>query len=161
MKLHLRLADPTDPSDASAIVRLSNALASEEGDHRGLFTRAALRRCVSAPQPLLRFALAECDGAPVGHAAWFDGFDTGESYRIAFVMDLYVEPAWRRQGIGRRLLRFVARQARLRARDRLCWGVLPRRRSARRFYAALGAESDYYLPLSIAAGALSRRSVDA
>lgn len=157
MKLHLRLADPTDPRDAAAIVCLSNALAAEEGDQRGLFTRAALRRCSTEPRPLLRFVLAERDGAAVGHAAWFDGFDTGENYRIAVVMDLYVAPAQRRQGIGRRLLRFVARQARLRARDRLCWGVLPRRRSARRFYAALGAESDGYLPLSIAAGALSRR----
>jgi GNAT superfamily N-acetyltransferase len=142
--------------DASAVVALVNELSREEGDRRGLFTPAAYRRATRGDPPLLRFLLAEAGGRLLGHVTWSVGFDTGENYKLAFVMDLYVRPSHRRRGIATELLRAVARRARLRARDRLCWGVLPRRKSARQFYAALGAEPDGYVPMSIPVGRLRR-----
>ncbi len=147
--------------DARAVVALVNELSREEGDRRALFTLAAYRRATRGKPPLLRFLLAEAGGCLLGHVAWSVGFDAGENYKLAFVMDLYVRPSHRRRGIATELLRAVARRARLQPQDRLCWGVLPRRRSARQFYVAMGAEPDGYLPMSIAVGRLRARSARA
>ncbi len=108
------------------------------------------------PSSAATFLLAELNGEPLGYSAYFPGYDTGESSRVAFVMDLFVLPEYRRQEVATRLLHAVARHARLRGQDRLCWGVLPHRREAKRFYTALGAELDGYIPMSLQAASIRR-----
>jgi len=144
-------------NDVDAIVALVNALSREEGDTRGLFTRRSCLRAGFGPKAPSVFLLAFAGEQPVGFACFFPGYDTGESCRIACVMDLYVVPERRREGMATRLLHAVARQAGLGPSDRLCWGLLPHRQGARQFYQALGAEQDSYIPMSVAAHALSER----
>jgi GNAT superfamily N-acetyltransferase len=131
----IRLARETD---IGTLVTFANALSVEEGDLFARFTRTSCRRAAFGMWPSLTFLLAERGGQPLGYAAYFVGYDTGENYRVAFMADLFVLPKHRRQGIAIRLLRAIADHARLRGKDRLCWGALPRRRAARRFYAAIG-----------------------
>ncbi len=150
--------------DVSTIVTFVSALSREEGDVRELFTRRSCLRAGFRPDSPTVFVLAVAAEEPVGYASFFTGFDTGENYRVAYVMDLYVMRHHRRRGVATRLLRAVARYAGLRSRDRLCWGVLTHRRVARAFYESLGAEKDGFTPMSIAVqtlrpARLTRRSM--
>lgn len=135
--------------DIATLVRFANALAAEEGDPSARFSRRSCRRAAFGTSPSASFLLAEQGGTPLGYTGYFVGYDTGENYRLAFIVDLFVLPERRREGIAIQLLRTIARHAKLRGTDRLCWGVLPRRRATKRFYVAIGGELDGYVPMSI------------
>lgn len=143
--------------DIPLLVDFANSLSAEEGDLSARFTRRSCRRAAFGEFPSLTFLLVERNGQPLGYASYFAGYDTGENYRLAFIADLFVLPKHRRQGIAVQLLLAIARCAQLRGKDRLSWGVLPRRRATKRFYAAIGAEADGYIPMSIEAADVRRR----
>jgi GNAT superfamily N-acetyltransferase len=82
--------------------------------------------------------LAERGGAPVGFALFFHNFSTFLGRPGIYIEDLYVAPAHRRQGIGRGLLSFIARQAEARGCGRLEWSVLDWNEAAISFYKKLG-----------------------
>jgi GNAT superfamily N-acetyltransferase len=55
-----------------------------------------------------------------------------------YLEDIFVEPKWRRKGLGRHLIAHLARIATERGMD-VEWSVLDWNEPAIRFYAALGA----------------------
>jgi GNAT superfamily N-acetyltransferase len=73
--------------------------------------------------------VAEADGASVGWAALIP---RGE---IGWLEDLWIEPAWIGQGLGRALFEHVAAEARRRGARRLEWEAEP---NAQGFYEHLG-----------------------
>ena len=74
--------------------------------------------------------VAESDGRPVGWAALIPRGEVG------WLEDLWVEPAWIGQGVGRALFEHVAAEARQRGARRLEWEAEP---NAQGFYEHLGA----------------------
>ncbi len=84
--------------------------------------------------------LAELDGEPIGLALYFHNFSTFLARRGTYLEDLYVKPAHRKHGVGRALLRRLARISVERGCGRFEWAVLDWNVDALRFYESLGAK---------------------
>jgi GNAT superfamily N-acetyltransferase len=114
----------------AAYERLSHLVAADA---------ATLERELFAPganvEAVIGFALAE----PVGFAVYFHNFSTFLGRRGLYLEDLFVQPAHRRRGYGRALLRHVARIAYERGCGRFEWMALDWNAPAIDFYTSLGA----------------------
>ncbi len=77
----------------------------------------------------------------VGFALFFHNFSTFLGRAGIYLEDLYVEPMYRQQGIGKALLQELARLAVARGCGRLEWWCLDWNQSSVGFYQSLGAEA--------------------
>ena len=102
-------------------------------------TEQALRDSLFGPRPHAEVLIAEVDGQPAGFALYLHNYSTFLARPGLYLEDLYVRPAFRRQGIGRQLLTRLARLAVERGCGRFEWNVLDWNEPARRFYESLGA----------------------
>ncbi len=84
--------------------------------------------------------IAEIDGAPIGFALWFHTFSTFTGQQGMYLEDLFVLPEHRGHGIGRTILRDLARRALASGCSRLEWSVLDWNKPAVDFYRAIGAK---------------------
>jgi GNAT superfamily N-acetyltransferase len=84
--------------------------------------------------------LARCQGKPAGYAIYFQTFSSFVGRRGIWLEDLYVRPAFRSKGIGRALLRAVARVGADHNCGRFEWTALDWNKRAVNFYRGLGAE---------------------
>lgn len=145
-RIIVRPADLGQSADARGLLAVLDAYAQDAvGDGRPLSaeTRAclipALRR---VPGALVLLALADGgDGggaAAVGAAVCFTGFSTFRARTLINIHDLAVLPAWRGQGIGRRLLAAVEAIARARGCCKVTLEVRADNAAARRLYDRLG-----------------------
>src|SRR5688572_13327640 len=103
-------------------------------------TESALERALFGPRPLAEAIVVEEAGELVGFALFFPYFSPYPGVAGIFMELLYVVPERRGQGLGRTLLREVARIAVERGAGRLEWGVGKTNAPAIRFYSGLGAE---------------------
>jgi len=135
-------------ADAPEILRLIRALAEyEKLTHEVVANEAALAQALFGDKPAAEVLLAEEAGRAVGFALFFQNFSTFLGKPGIYLEDLFVEPAFRGQGIGKALLAAVARTAVERRCGRLEWSVLDWNTPAIDFYTALGAQpmSDWTL----------------
>jgi GNAT superfamily N-acetyltransferase len=127
--------------DVPIILRLIKGLAEyEELGQHVTASESGLRQSLFGDKPAAEVALAFAGDEPVGFAVWFENYSTFLGRRGIYLEDIFVEPAWRRRGIGRLLLAYVAKIAVDRQCGRLDWAVLDWNEPARRFYRSLGAE---------------------
>jgi GNAT superfamily N-acetyltransferase len=131
---------PAAASDAATIAELVRELA----DYEKLLHEAKARpedflRELTAEQPVIHVLIAEWNGQPAGFALYFFNFSTFVGRPGLYLEDLFVRPALRQHGIGRGLLRALARVARERDCGRMEWAVLDWNEPALRFYQTLGA----------------------
>lgn len=103
-------------------------------------TETTLVEALFGASPAAEVLIAEVDGAPAGFALFFHNFSTFLSRRGLYLEDLYVRPAYRRNGIGRALLSALAALAVERNCGRMEWSVLDWNEDAVRFYRSLEAE---------------------
>lgn len=130
------------PADAGALLALVRELASFERLLDQVVAREEdLRRALSGDPPAAGAFLAEAAGEAVGFALYFRNFSTFLGQPGIYLEDLYVQPAWRHAGLGRRLLATLAREARESGAERLDWAVLDWNTPAIDFYERLGARS--------------------
>ncbi len=87
-----------------------------------------------------RTLIAEANGAARGYAIYFWGYDPGSATRGVYLAALFVDEHWRRRGIGRALVRGLARLASTEGGRWVFWSVLKNDRRARRFYRTLAPE---------------------
>ena len=128
-------------TDVSAVVRLAHDLAEyERAAHECHLTDDQLRAAVFGPQPALFGHVAELDGEVVGFALWFLSFSTWRGTHGIYLEDLYVRPEHRGSGLGRALLRALARECVRRGLGRLEWSVLDWNAPSIAFYKSLGAQ---------------------
>jgi GNAT superfamily N-acetyltransferase len=80
-----------------------------------------------------------------GYALHHRSYDTDRVVRAEWLSDLYVENWARNRGLGRRLVRWVARHAAADGAQALHWTVLRRNEAARRFYRRFAKEDDRLL----------------
>ena len=89
--------------------------------------------------PAAEAVIAERDGMALGFALFFHSFSTWTGRRGLYLEDLYVTPEARGHGVGKALLRYLARVAVERGCARFEWSVLDWNADAIAFYRKLGA----------------------
>ncbi len=92
------------------------------------------------PDACVEAVIAEVEGVAVGFALFFRNFSTFLSTPGIYLEDLYVQPAFRSQGIGKALIVHLAQLTVARGYGRLEWSVLTWNTPAIGFYEYLGAE---------------------
>ena len=116
---------PATRADAPVIASLVRELA----DYEKLLDEAKATpddflRELESPNPVIHVLIAEWNGEPVGFALYFFNFSTFVGRPGLYLEDLFVRPEQRSHGIGRALLRALARIATERGCGRMEWAVL-------------------------------------
>lgn len=138
---HVNLRSAT-AADVPHILRLTRALAEyEKLLHNAVGTEADFLAQMFGPVPRGYAILAEPEGhAPVGMALFYYTFNTFAGRGGIFLEDLFVEPAYRGQGIGLALMRALAKRAVTEDCNHIEWRVLNWNQPAIDFYQRLGAD---------------------
>jgi ribosomal protein S18 acetylase RimI-like enzyme len=125
--------------DAAAIRRMLDALIAHSGNPPVTPAPAEeLARHLSGPRPDIEGVIAERQGEAVGMVLFFPWLSTWRGRLNLYIQDLYVDPAERRSGLGRRLLAAAAREGKARGCKGLLLAVEVSNMDAARFYARLG-----------------------
>ena len=112
-------------ADMPLIATLIRGLAEYEGlSHAVRMDETMLERHLFGTRPMAEVLIGELDGKPSGFALFFHNFSTFEGHPGVWLEDLFVLPAARRSGLGRKLLGEVARIAVERGCARMEWSVL-------------------------------------
>jgi len=131
---------PAEPADTALILSLIRELAEYERlPHEVVATEDALRATLFGARSRAEVLIADADGQAAGFALFFHNYSTFLARPGLYLEDLFVRPAFRRQGIGRMLLTRLAGIAVARGCGRFEWAVLDWNEPARRFYESLGA----------------------
>jgi GNAT superfamily N-acetyltransferase len=131
---------PATRADAPLITSLVRELADyEKLLHEARATSTDFLRELDSPNPVIHVLIAEWNGEPAGFALYFFNFSTFVGRRGLYLEDLFVRPALRSHGIGRGLLRALARIAQQQDCGRMEWAVLDWNEPALRFYKSLDA----------------------
>jgi GNAT superfamily N-acetyltransferase len=137
MTLSIRKAEP---SDASLIFRFIRELAEYERlAHEVDATESDIAKALFGPNPRVFADIAEWEGEPAGFALWFYNFSTFRGRHGIYLEDLFVRPELRSKGIGRALLRHLARRCVVEGLARLEWWVLDWNEPALKVYRSIGA----------------------
>jgi GNAT superfamily N-acetyltransferase len=132
---------PAKAADVPAIAGLIRGLARYEKLEQDVtMTEELLAKNLFGPQRFAETLLAEESGQPIGFALFFHNFSTFLALPGIYLEDLFVVPEHRGHGVGRALLKELARIAVERDCGRLEWSVLDWNRDAIGFYERLGAK---------------------
>jgi GNAT superfamily N-acetyltransferase len=135
-----RIRDAVE-SDVPLIASLIRELADYERMlHEVRLTEPGLRDALFGDRRYAEVVIAEAAGGePAGFALFFHNFSTFLGRPGIYLEDLFVRPPYRGAGIGKALLRHLARLAEARGCGRLEWAVLDWNAAAIGFYLGLGA----------------------
>ena len=114
--------------------------AYEKLSHEVAATEAMIEAALFSDSPRLFCDIAEWDGEPAGFALWFPNFSSFRGRHGIYLEDIFVRPSHRRRGIGRALLRHLARRCVAEGWTRFEWAVLDWNAPSIAFYRSLGAE---------------------
>ena len=133
--------DPATPHDVPLILDLIRELAEFEHEPDSAHATAAqIEAALFGERPAAAAVVARLDGAAAGWALWFQNFSTWTGRPGLWLEDLFVRPRYRRQGVGKALLVYLARLCVERGYGRFEWSVLDWNTPALDFYKTLGAE---------------------
>jgi GNAT superfamily N-acetyltransferase len=135
---------PAEPRDVPGIAGLIAELAEfEHLSHLLQVTPEKLQPHLFGPKPVVEALVGEFDGPGgpelVAFALFFTNFSTFLCKPGLYLEDLYVRPAHRRSGLGKRLISRLAEMAVERDCGRFEWTVLDWNDDAIRFYENMGA----------------------
>jgi GNAT superfamily N-acetyltransferase len=137
MSLNIRAATAADVAVVADLIR---QLADfEKLSHEVVLTEEGLARWMFGDHAYCEAVIAEEAGEAVGFALFFHTFSTFLGRPGLYLEDLFVRPEHRGSGLGKALLRHLARLAVDRGCGRFEWAVLDWNESAIRFYESLGA----------------------
>lgn len=127
--------------DAGLILRFVRELAAyERAEAEVTATEADIRTSLFGREATAKALICDIDGVAAGFAVYFFNYSTWLGRRGLYLEDLYVSPDYRRAGVGRALLRHLARTAVSLDCGRMEWNVLDWNEPAIRFYESIGAE---------------------
>ncbi|MEA3199292.1 MAG: hypothetical protein QOE90_720 [Thermoplasmata archaeon] len=138
------------PEDLPAIVGLTRELAvfeKMEGPPADAAPR--LREDAFGARPRVELLVAELEGKVVAYAAFFETYSTFRARPVLYLEDLFVTASARRHGIARALVATLARETMRRGCARMAWVVLDWNADAHRFYEALGARRQPWIPYEL------------
>ncbi|URR35695.1 GNAT family N-acetyltransferase [Thermosynechococcus sp. HN-54] len=128
------------PADVPTIFQLIQALAAyEKLSHALSGTEEALRQHLFGDRPYAEVLLAHTPSDVIGYALFFTTYSTFLTRPGLWLEDLFVLPAYRRQGVGTALLKALAQLASDRDYGRIEWSVLDWNTTAIQFYERIGA----------------------
>lgn len=131
---------PAVPADAGLILAFIRELGDYERlSHEVAADEAGLAAQLFGERPRAEVLIAEVDGAAAGFALFFHNFSTFVGKPGLYLEDLFVRPAFRGHGLGKRLMVRLARIAVERDCGRFEWSVLDWNTPAIDFYRSLGA----------------------
>lgn len=123
-------------ADVPVLRTMLQKLSDHDGGTYPVASEAALLKGGFGPRPLFRALVAE-DGRPIGMAIYYPDFSTHRGEAGVYVQDIWVEPAARGRGLGKRLMAEALRQQDWDARY-VVLGVSPDNMTAHGFYERLG-----------------------
>jgi GNAT superfamily N-acetyltransferase len=129
---------PAVEADVPELVAMIRELAEFENlSDQVAITEADLARTLFGPDAMAVDWVIEGDGSEplIGHALWYRTFSTFLGKTGIWLEDLYVRPAYRRQGHAAELLQRLRQET----EGRLEWEVLEWNAPAMDFYQRLGA----------------------
>ena len=132
---------PAVPQDVPLILAFLHELATyEKLAHEVVATERDMHAALFGERPVVETVIANLDAQPVGYALYFPTFSTFLGKPGLYLEDLYVRPAARGFGVGRKLLEHLARIAVERGWGRLEWSVLDWNEPSIAFYKRMGAK---------------------
>lgn len=108
--------------------------------HEVVATAAILQETLFGERANAEVILAYYQNKAIGFALFFHNFSTFLGRPGIYLEDLYVKPAMRGKGFGKKLLAFLAKLAKDRKCGRVEWWVLDWNKTAIDFYKSLGAK---------------------
>jgi GNAT superfamily N-acetyltransferase len=131
---------PATRSDVSALFALIEALAEyEQLSHIVTGSAEALENHLFCDRPYAEALVADWEQKIVGFALFFPNYSTFLTQPGIYLEDLFVLPEYRRRGIGKAMLTYLAQLASDRGAGRLEWSVLDWNDPAINFYKSIGA----------------------
>ena len=132
---------PAAVADAPLILSLIKELAEYERlAQEVVATEEDIRKSLFGERPFAEALIGEHQKNPISFALFFYNFSTFKGKPGIYLEDLYVKPAYRGMGFGRRMLVHIARLAKERNCARFEWSVLNWNEPAIRTYEKLNAE---------------------
>ena len=129
------------PQDVPTLFQLIHALADyEKLSHEVIGSVDDLQQHLFGDRPYAEAIIARINDTAGGFALFFHNYSTFLMRPGIYLEDLFVLPAYQRQGVGRALLNYLGRLALARGCGRLEWNVLDWNAPAISFYKRLGAE---------------------
>ncbi len=144
--------------DIPLILELIHELAEyERAPEEAVATPEDLRRDGFSGEPRFYVEIAEWNGEPAGFALWFFNYSTWQGKPGLYLEDLFVRPRFRKKGIGKALLIYLAKVAMERGCGRYQWQVLDWNTPAIEFYESLGAKvMREWLPMRVCGESLRK-----
>jgi len=133
---------PATPADVPAILGLIRELAAYENLSAAcIATEELLQKHLfgTADNRAAESLVATIDNTVVAYAIYFKTFSTFLAKPGIYLEDIYVQPAHRRKGIGKAMLKHLAQLAIERGYGRVEWSVLDWNTPSINFYKSLGA----------------------
>ncbi len=139
MSMHITSATP---ADVPALLSMIRELA--EFEHLGHMVECneeMLATALFSPRPSAEALLVRNEHTQevVAYAVWFTTFSTFLGKPGFWLEDIYVRPAFRKQGVARAILGHIAQLALSRGYRRFEWSVLEWNTPAQNFYTSIGA----------------------
>jgi GNAT superfamily N-acetyltransferase len=132
---------PATEQDVPLILSLIKALAEyEKLANHVQATEARLHSALFGPSPAAEVILGYAGDEPAGFALYFQTFSTFIGRPGLYLEDIFVQPEWRKKGLGRMLMARLARIAVERDYGRMEWSVLNWNEMALRVYRGVGAK---------------------
>ena len=132
---------PATVGDVPLILEFIRGIAIyEKLEHQFVATEELLQTELFGERPVAEVLLVFADDAPAAYAVFFHNYSTFLGRRGLYLEDIFVKPEFRRRGIGRMLLKHLAKLAVERCCGRFEWTVLDWNTPAIKFYEELGAE---------------------
>jgi len=153
---------PAIPEDVPQVLAFIRELAVYERlEHEVVANAEDLSAALFGPHRYAEVVFACLNGEPVGFALFFHNFSTFHGKPGIYLEDLFVRPAARGLGIGKRLLVWLAHTALERGCPRLDWAVLDWNAPAIGFYRELGAVAkSEWIPYRLTGSALERLAAE-
>jgi len=136
---------PARHEDAASVIALANELNRYEG--KPLMSLSPEAFCDSAfgPTPWFQCLVAEREGRIIGYAAYSRSFELETGGRTLHLIDLFIIPEARRQGVARALMAELARIALELGCEHIGWEVLTWNTEAQAFYRSICGEAEVVL----------------
>lgn len=112
----------------------------EKLGHEVIATESILNETLFGNQPHAEVVIGYLDKKPVSFALFFHNFSTFLGRPGIYLEDLFVRPKARGQGIGQKMLAYLAQLTKKRNCGRLEWWVLDWNETAIGFYKRIGAK---------------------